>query len=182
MASNELEDKIESGELEPAKITPLMRICFHCKELKEFHPSSYSWCIDCHRKAHLIYRARNKEQWEQFFIDEYGEHPPCEICGKVLNVKSGVVGNKDTVRFDHRTDLNIIKSNPKQGMGPKNWAIRHRFIPKYVKIWRRHNFGILCSDCNFALRFKDRKAFLLKVWLYILKTEGFIGNNLCLNN
>lgn len=110
-------------------------------------------------KQSIERQKRNKKAWSEFFDEEYGTNPRCQINGEQLSW-FGKDGN-NTVRWDHRNGKSAIP------YPPANFLAVRPCTPKNQEIWRSCDFGILCNVCNQFLPTEDREQWMKKAMNYV---------------
>jgi len=173
-------------------ITPASKTCPKCKNEKSFlefyrskkqYDGLSAYCKQCSsfidnlrnattsrrdfkKNFQQLKRAVNKEVWQKFFQEKYGD-PICSICKCLLSwnyeEKYKKINDRTSlVIFDHRCGgYEKIKGSP------SHWYTDHICNSLNKEIWMSCNFGILCAKCNTGLPTLNREGWLVNVIGYI---------------
>lgn len=131
-----------------------LKVCRKKYYAKEYTGKNKKKRIETQKKRY----HKNKKEWIPWFVEIYGAHPVCQVCGKMLKwrIPGGEeVEKRDMVCFDHRHE-----GNEEIQRSPSLYAAETIFREKTRKKWLSCDFGILCHACNGCLPTKGRTEWL----------------------
>lgn len=108
-------------------------------------------------KASKAWNKRNIDSWRKLIP----RSSYCQVCGKRVFFRP--YANLDSMTFDHRRGNEPIRGSPSK------WLVSHKYTPENEEIWKKCDFGILCSECNLRIPTINRIEFLRNALAYSLK-------------